>query len=240
MSRRFCLLAFTALCWIVFGSWVLANEAGAQEQPRVLYESEFSTSMLGELPSGMRGGGLERGTAQIVEAPDLPGGKALRIRTKETDVENGQSIYVQSPTFYIDDQDPNVVAIDYHVMWLEGGGSSGQYFYIRDMKLGHYSMILLHSDGSLRWHARLVDPTYSALALAPLSEGWNFVRVVADRTTGLADLYLNDINTPVATELPFQRPIVSWGDIAIRITHETRVDESRDALYGAIRVTALD
>ena len=228
-----------ALIWIMLDSGAAADEAGTAGVTRILYESAFSSSTIGELPVNMRASGLDRGTIEIVADPELPGGKALRIRTIESGVENGLPLSVLGPTFQIGDRDPNVVTIEYHVKWIEGGGTSGQYFYITDTQRGH-SIILLHSSGRLRWHARLADPAYNVLALAPLSEGWNYVRVVADRSTGLADVYLNDVDTPVGTGLPFQRPVHSWGDIAIRITHETRNGESRDALYGDIRVTAVD
>ena len=195
---------------------------------QLVFSDDFANNSIGNNPSGWtvsRGDGVY-GRVEIVHDSGLSTEKAVHVVAFPTEGAS-QKIQMRSAPWQLSDDDPEMIAIEYMIKWIDG--QRGIYTYINQ---GDHRLILLTWGGDVVWHTT----ANGSRSVGVLDEGWNHIRIVADRVEESADLYVNDMVNPIARSLPFQSPVKSWDNTRLLITHETRPDDRREAYYGQFKV----
>ncbi|MGI6082627.1 MAG: hypothetical protein ACOYEP_07145 [Limnochordia bacterium] len=196
---------------------------------------DFAQDKIGEHPEGfIISAGAQHGVIEVVEAPEMPSGRALHVLAPP----NETKYYVSASTPKLKSPDPKAtkLGVELCVKWSQGDAASGNYIYIRTDDA--HRLIMLPMRGMLKWHAR--DAGMNAKDVAVLGRDWHRIRVVADRTTSSATLYIDDMKRPYLENLPFQRPVESWDGVELRFTSETIKTETREIFYGDIKIWVED
>ncbi|MGI6083281.1 MAG: hypothetical protein ACOYEP_10445, partial [Limnochordia bacterium] len=194
-----------------------------------LFADAFDDADTGGPPAGwIIHGGV--GTVEVISDPQPPSGRALRIIAPSSpDATSSHAVVARTPRWEAAPE-TTTVAVEFMVRWCDG--SNGIYHYIT--KDEAHRIILPIYGGKL-----LYKPDGPMLTLAELNEGWNRVRVVANRESGEVFVYLNDMETPVAGPLPFRRPIDSWTGTQFIMRVEANPHEPREMLYGDVEVSVV-
>ncbi|MGI6610433.1 MAG: hypothetical protein ACOX4G_07965 [Limnochordia bacterium] len=201
------------------------------ERPHaLLFADAFADDDIGSSPAGWTVDD-KYGQVEVISEPRLASGRAVRvIAPPGPEASSSQAVIVRTPLWGPAAETAHTIAIEYQFNWR--GGSNGIYHYVT--KHNSHRIILPTYSEKL-----LYKPDGPMMALAELKEGWNRVRLVANRESGEAFVYLNDMETPVAGPLPFRRPIDSWADTQFIMRLEANPQEPREMLYGDFRVWTL-
>lgn len=231
-------LSLLVIAVFIAGCSMTAKEILPKYPPGYIYYNDFSYSTLGELPEDMRIGGLQQGEVEVVVAPDFPSERAVKLLAhKKTSDHTGESIEIVTSRFDLAGKNPTTVEIDYHLKWVqEDSTQNGLFFYVRDTG-SNYRMIIQLNDGKLVWNASRKD---FRAELGSMQSGWNHVRIVANRESENATLFLNDMDTPVAERLPFQRPVESWDNLEMLFRQGMSTVQERETHFGKISVKIVD
>lgn len=233
--RRNLVLVLTVLCSLVLPLVTLVHMTLAADLALgdLVFRSNFELDELGRPPAGWtvwRQTGVQ-GFIEVVEDPTIDSGRAVRIRV-EPMAGGSLKLSMSARRFGAAAASAHIIMFEYKVKWVEG--QKGLYTYVTSEGSQH-RMILHPGNNNLAWHI-----TGNTMRVGPLADGWNHVRVIADRNKGTADIYVNDMGTPIVTDAPFQRPVDSWEDIYITLMHETVPSEAREAYYADLQVWTVE
>lgn len=214
---------------------MMAGKSLAKYPDGFLYYNDFTGSTIGELPEDVKFSGLNQGLVEVVSTSKFPSGRAVRLLAhKRTEDHTQGDIEFVTPHFPLTRIDPTTIAINYHLKWVQDSVQHGLWFYVRDQG-SNYRLIVQLSYGVLHWRVAGVGTP-----LGSLQSGWNHVRIIANRETERATVFINNMDHPVAENLPFQRPVDSWEGMQLVFRQGLSSAEERETLFGEIKVKIAD
>lgn len=200
------------------------EEPGKAGEPGVFIYDDFSEYEVGEQPSLWTIiGGVEY--LYVDEAPELASGKAVRIHSDPSRTHTQMSKELPAEA-----ADVVTLIIDMKIKHTEG--RNNVYVTKDDSHRLHW---WVESNGQFRFNRRTDDGGLSAVTVGMLQSGWNHMRLVANIESEEVTLYLNDMETPLAT-YTYGRSIDTWAGASFMIAHPHSADSPRDIMYGDIKV----
>lgn len=188
------------------------------------FQEDFSGYEVGDTPSGWTVDKLGEGSIKIVSAPELASGKAISIVSDPND----GGTYVTKP--FINQHllaDVTSLVIEHRFKVIEGGN----HIYIMGSKL------------FINWTARGDENRFayrqggeSEKQIATFQDGWNHVRLEADRVSNEVYVYLNDMDHPIlGSPFTFRETMETWTGSRVRFLS---LGGSNEVLHGDIKVWA--
>lgn len=196
---------------------------GPEKQSDYIFFDDFSEDAIGAVPKGWT---ISNGAAEIVPAPDLPSGKAVRVSAGSE--YNGVDTHFKASTWSERFDRVNTIAVEYRLKRIQGGTNLN----ISSNK-GHHVNFHVAADGTMEYR----ESKLRQLPNVAMVEGWNLFRFTANRERGEVFLYLNDMETPIAGPLPFRTPIESWANAHFYLLHDKIELEFE---YGEFKVWAVN
>jgi hypothetical protein len=221
--RRTCVLFLSVLALLA----VMVHASWAMQSP-VLFADDFSSSEIGGTPAGWFVEG-EPGSVEVVCDAGLDSGRAVHIVADP----NRRETRMTAPLDQALSAAAVTIAVEHQLRWVAGKGVN-LYVSQSGPNLNWY----VTDTGQLGFRASKGDSSYG-VSCGVLKDGWNHLRIIANRKTNEAYLYLNDMERPVAGPLAFRQPVSTWKDARLTVQH-THNDLPGDVYYGGFRVWAMD
>ena len=232
MRFKFSALLATAMVLVVAAAMPLIIQGA--DAP-VLQAFDFSQDEIDSTPKSLNVPATDgHGVVEVVSAPDLPSGRALRILAPASETKH--YITARTPRLKLSDPKAAKLCYEFLLKWVQGTGGSSNFIYITVQD--SHRIIMLPSMGMLKWHAR--DAGMLAQDVAVIGRDWHRVRVVADRIKSEATLYIDDMNRPYLENLPLHRAVDSWDGTQLILRSETAKNEAREVLYADLRIWVED
>jgi len=144
-----------------------------------------------------------------VPAPPAPHSppNALKIATSTPSDEGSKEVQIHLMDSGGGRAGQEILTIDFWVYRADGGGSA--VFLVGAGGRGRYTGHIINIR--LRPGNKIVDSRMKVLASS--AEGtWEHYRIVARSSTDTYDFYLNDMETPTMTGVPFLTPVQDWSE----------------------------
>ena len=227
---RHSLLVGKMLCFLVVAAGFVTFAGGAPasaQDEAVLFADDFRDDEIGKPPGKWKAEIVVNGVIEVVEAPELASGKAVRMIG---DTERGET---RIRAWLPDDpslDEVTTIAIEH---------------YVRFIRLGDGNFLYVHTSGNnLTWgfpNGEVIVNAGTTQRLGPLPDkmGWNRVRIVANREKNELYIFVNDMEKPFSGPWSFRNPVASWRNGELQIQHSRR-DNPPEVLYGDIKVWIVD
>lgn len=191
-----------------------------------LLVDDFKGSDIGEAPNRWRLAGQDFATFEVVEDSQTESGRAVLFTAddEERKVANMRVTFSEAEAAAA-----NTIAVEHKVKWVQG--RSINLYVTKSSHRLHWTI----SDGGLGYR----DGSRSH-AIALLENGWNTIRLVANRDANQAFIYVNDMENPVAGPLTFRTAIDSWVEAELIFAATTNPGEPTEILFGDVKVWAVD
>lgn len=193
----------------------------------ILLQDDFSDSPVDGLPFGWVEIKRQDGVIRVVSDDELPSGQALEVLSHAVD---GKASQVRlEKHFDFGAQSATIIAIDFKLKWISGVFNG----YIRDVVNEEYIVDWAWGIDDNQFRVRNKD-------VAQLNQGeWNDIRIVADRSTGKANVYVNDMTDPVGTDIDFRSATDSWDNMVFRLATSPK-DTVHQSYFGDVLISVID
>lgn len=227
-------LLLTACFVVVLAGCSLFPKAGSDEDviDLVLFADDFSGDAVGALPGKWTVNQPGNAVIEVVDAPDIASGKAVRIVGSST--EAGQETQLRA--FLPDDP------------VLDNVTTIGFEHYVQVVKQGEASFLYVTAEGdNLTWGVPIGKFRFrtdeGTIDLADIAQGvWYRIRIIANREKNQAFVYLNDELLNNGDPLTMRSKPSTWRNAELRVQHSSRTDENKlaEALYSGFKVWIVD
>jgi hypothetical protein len=214
-------ITLVLVAMVVAGTLSISGSASE----RLLYNEDFSTYAPGSRPAdwGINDGKGVLGKAEVVEDPQLPSGRALRI----THYAKQEKIIVNAPAWEPPADKSRPMAIEYRVR------PQGRLMNVYLMNNRSDSAVV---TGIGKQILSYFEPTGTE-DVCSLEEGWNTIRLIVYGQENEVDVYLN--GTLVAYSRPPRTDIDSWRDPFVRFLI-AKDSEDQEILVDYIKAWVVD
>lgn len=206
-----------------------------------LLADDFSGNEVGALPIGWSANEATRNasTIEVIEDAAMDSGYALRFKTTTTDPAFTASLsqnFASGAAASL----ANTISIDFAVKWVDGGSINFNVLSGNSYVVNLY----INSDGTFgyRWtneENRSVNEDIQVLD----KDVWYQVRAVANLQTKKVNVYVDDMDTPALSDVPFRHAWHTfegtWEGARVAISHTTNASAG-EAIYGDLKITAVD
>ena len=192
--------------------------------PVLVFVDDFAGDPLGSPPSRWEIEDDQYMTYSIVEDPSTESGRALHgVRGPGTDL-SGVNLGIRSARLAVSEADEPILEIDYKIKVIRGS-------------------VLKYVVSNLVYLSWRVDQSknlfYGDNNLGRLEDGWNHIRIVANRVTDEVYFYVNDMSEDaVIGPFPVTRLPSSWGGHQIRFAHIINSTSNPEIMLADFKVTA--
>ena len=189
----------------------------------LVFSDDFTRETPGDPPSQWDVEHAEYMAFGVVHAEDLPSGRALRAVRGSESPDDGMLVGITSPPLPVADSD-TILAVDYKVKVIRGS---------------HFGYIV---GGNIYVNWR-VDPDKNFIAagqtIGQLHDGWNRIRVIADRERNEMYVYLNAMDENARNgPFPLRSRPSTWKGQNLRLAHVVNQTSSPEALVAEVKVAS--
>lgn len=217
-------IVFVMTCLaVIIGSTPGLKAQGTSHRLVLLFEDDFATSELGSIPEGWEPERLPLAQIQVVRDDIGGGGRALHITA---DPAPRTDIGIKGPPLENVSDDLTIVVVEFDLRHIKG--SLNSYVMAPNLPTLHWSV---GATGHL---------TARGHSVGPLNEGWNRIRILADRSRNEMFVYLNDLDSPAAGPLSFREPTETWEGARLRFMHVVSEEMAAEAYYSNVRIWGIE
>lgn len=193
----------------LFPAEALPSLPGGGQASGVLFFDDFASDAIGAVPTGWNKSG--QGIVEVIEDEDSESKKAVRIRMRTEDT---AGTHLKGPKWDTGDSEPEIIVLEFIIKKIEGT-SAHVYISSEESDLIHHIDINVSPEGVLRFREG-----GSNKDIVSLDEGWNRVRVIADRKKETATVYVNDMTEPAQNPFAeFRTPVETWNNTFVYMMH---------------------